>query len=384
MDTVLYTEINIFSMAVLIIIALKSASSGINSGIKTKMFLFSIWFAIAANFFDFLWKLCSSEFFSAPLSVIMLENFLYFLCFGCSAYFLFLYSETIAESEIFRSKGLLLFSMLPLVLLIMLLTDSLFTGCMFYFDDNMVYRHGSLYYMQQVLSYGYIVIASVKTMILSVNKKNYARREELRAISSFVWPLIICGAAQVVFQRAPLVTVGVVLSFLLVYINSVSLLISEDSLTGISNRRDFLKRLDDQIASLRKDENLYLLFIDIDSFKQINDVYGHNKGDQVLKAVARVLKKICFRSGGFCARYGGDEFAVIQTLKTDEDISSISKNICDLVEKSCAENVLGCKVSISIGCALYSAQTQNIHDFISCADSSMYENKIKNKNINRV
>ena len=87
-------------------------------------------------------------------------------------------------------------------------------------------------------------------------------------------------------QNIPVLSVGIVISYLLAYINLLERLISLDPLTGISNRREFLQRLEDDIKSLKANEDLYFLFIDIDSFKNINDTEGHNEGDRVLKEIA--------------------------------------------------------------------------------------------------
>ena len=84
---------------------------------------------------------------------------------------------------------------------------------------------------------------------------------------------------------------------------------------------------------MRPNEKLYFLFIDVDSFKQINDTYGHNEGDRALKIIAEVLSSLPEKTGGFCARYGGDEFAVVQVLSGKEDIrkliGEIKKNVTE-------------------------------------------------------
>ncbi|MEE0896153.1 MAG: GGDEF domain-containing protein, partial [Acutalibacteraceae bacterium] len=140
-----------------------------------------------------------------------------------------------------------------------------------------------------------------------------------------------------------------------------------------------LKQLEEKVLALKKDENLYFLFIDLDSFKQVNDKHGHNEGDRALKTVASVLKSVCDRTGGFCARYGGDEFAVVQILGTDGNIDDVRKEICDLIERKGAEQALAYNISVSIGYAEYPKQAKNIQDLIYCADSDMYDVKMKKK-----
>lgn len=122
----------------------------------------------------------------------------------------------------------------------------------------------------------------------------------------------------------------------------------------------------------------HFLFLDIDSFKQINDTFGHHEGDNALKSVATVLKTLCKTTGGFCARYGGDEFAVIQVLKKSGDIKKIKKNIYDSVEKITDENS-AYSLSVSICCAQHTSETESVQELISCADSNMYSKKMQRK-----
>ncbi len=85
-----------------------------------------------------------------------------------------------------------------------------------------------------------------------------------------------------------------------------------DGMTAIANRRYFDKRLKSEISRAFRDRtNLSLVICDIDFFKQFNDLYGHQKGDECLKAFARVLESYCRRGGDLAARIGGEEFALL-------------------------------------------------------------------------
>ena len=377
MDAVLYTEINVFSISVLLIIAYKSAA--IKHSTQGKLFLYSIWFVIAANTFDFFWKIGSVG--VLPFSPVILTaiNFGYFVCFGISAYFWFLYSESKGRSDLIGNTKAEELYALPIVLLVILLIVSMFNGCLFYFDAQGVYHRGPLFYAQQILAYGYIGVACLKNLFKSFKKENYAYREELFTAVYFVVPPAIALVAQVFFQDAPIFVLGITASFLMAYINAVNMLISIDPLTGVHNRRTLLLQIDDRIHALRSSERLVLLFMDIDGFKQVNDVHGHDEGDRVLKVVAAALGEMAVRQGGMCARYGGDEFVFVRRLEGHENVELIKADIQNLIWHKAKAYELPCDVDVSIGHAEYPVHAKNTHDLLQAADMSMYEAKKRNK-----
>lgn len=110
-----------------------------------------------------------------------------------------------------------------------------------------------------------------------------------------------------------------------------------DQLTGLYNRRFLEEYLSKELERCRRERySLSIAFVDIDSFKTINDVYGHVFGDEVLKAVASTMQKMV-RASDIVARYGGDEFVMILPRATEESALQVMKRI--------AKNLRGCQVS---------------------------------------
>lgn len=159
-----------------------------------------------------------------------------------------------------------------------------------------------------------------------------------------------------------------------------------DSLTGLPNRTLLLDRLNQALATARRSHRYgALLFIDLDKFKNINDVYGHPVGDGVLQEVATRLKHF-LRHGDTVARLGGDEFIVLLPELTDEPKSSAS------VALSIAEKIrasLESKIRIhehefntaaSIGITLFPKQSETMDDLLTEADIAMYRAKESGRN----
>ncbi len=107
------------------------------------------------------------------------------------------------------------------------------------------------------------------------------------------------------------------LSLLIIYINIQNTQLYKDYLTDLYNRRQFDNYIRAKINS-SNNKRIAGFMIDIDSFKKINDVYGHDYGDTALKSTAKILRDT-FSDNDFIARYGGDEFVVVVELNDDDD-----------------------------------------------------------------
>lgn len=157
-------------------------------------------------------------------------------------------------------------------------------------------------------------------------------------------------------------------------------LAQEDELTGLPNRRHFGREGDRLIErALRYDENLSLLMLDIDFFKQINDTYGHNIGDEVLCEMARRLHS-CLRKSDLPGRWGGEEF-VILLPNTRLDIA---KYVADRLRKGFAEKPVQTRVGpIAVSFSGGGAQLQpgdSLQSLIARADAALYQAKNKGRN----
>ena len=161
----------------------------------------------------------------------------------------------------------------------------------------------------------------------------------------------------------------------------VSHLAQHDSLTNLPNRILFADRLQRAILRARRDkEVLALLFIDIDHFKAINDGYGHQEGDEVLKAFANRIKG-CIRDSDSMGRIGGDEFVVLlEGLPLASGAMEVAKKIQAAVSIAISTNGTLITTTASIGVALYPEDAHTDEELMKCADLAMYEAKQSGRN----
>jgi len=150
----------------------------------------------------------------------------------------------------------------------------------------------------------------------------------------------------------------------------------EDPLTGLYNRRGFTTIAKEylQLANRKKME-MYLLYIDLDDLKKINDTYGHNKGDFVLVTLAEILQKT-FRKSDIKARIGGDEFAVFPIDTHMKGVNSALARLKKSIDDYNATTERKPLLSVSTGVSCYNpTQPCSVNELLTKADSLMYEEK---------
>jgi diguanylate cyclase (GGDEF)-like protein len=149
-----------------------------------------------------------------------------------------------------------------------------------------------------------------------------------------------------------------------------------DALTAIPNRRAYDQKLAEEHARAKRTGTpLSLLLIDIDSFKQYNDSFGHPAGDAALHSVAHVLQA-SLRPYDFLARYGGEEFALILPATTLEDALIVAERVRALVADT---ELPHRKLTISIGVARLNAET-DLQTLVQTADNDLYRAKAGGRN----
>lgn len=164
--------------------------------------------------------------------------------------------------------------------------------------------------------------------------------------------------------------------------NELLRLATTDELTGLSNRRHFIRRLQEEIErAVRYEAPLTLLLIDVDYFKRINDQYGHPTGDDVLARTGELIRQ-CLRQSDIAARYGGEEFAVVLTNTTADGGLAMANRLQRILKEEpfCSRNGASFQVTCSIGVAELRSAWEDWEQLVSTADHALYRAKHSGRN----
>jgi diguanylate cyclase (GGDEF)-like protein len=154
---------------------------------------------------------------------------------------------------------------------------------------------------------------------------------------------------------------------------------NRDRLTGVFNRGYFDRALQEywRAAQANRDP-LSLLFIDLDHFKKVNDNYGHDKGDEVLREVAALIRMVV-RRDDVIARYGGEEFVVIFPGMSADHALAAAESLRQVIERKSPE-LFGFRQTASIGVATFPADARNAAELLRRADQAVYQAKEQGRN----
>ena len=224
----------------------------------------------------------------------------------------------------------------------------------------------------------YISVSSVRSFLRAFRKDNYAIRNRLLVCAVYPVFLTIFGILQVVWINAPIFCFGSTTMMLYVYIISLNDLVSLDELTKLNNRTQLMKYVVAESSKQGAEKAVhYILMIDLNKFKQINDQFGHIEGDIALKRTADALKDACSDRAlkTFIARYGGDEFIIIIRTDNEDTVRDLCANIDKALIRINDAAGAAYKLSASIGYSSYTGDVFAFQKALSEADEALYRNK---------
>lgn len=323
---------------------------------------------------DICWKMMDGKPEWAALNNV--SEFVYFTFFIFFQYFYFDFVVSQIPFKIYRDKGIRFVYMIPAIIVSILSFISIWTGWVYRIDmQTGEYQRGSLHYVLfSAPGYIYVIASSILAFVASKHTPLTSEKKQMYSLATFPIFAIVCELIQLLFQGIPVSYYGIVASLFIIYVTFSDRRISKDSLTNLPNRYSIDGAIFEKISKYKEveEKKLFLIMLDADNFKSINDHFGHTEGDRALQIMADVLYKVTDRYGGFVGRYGGDEFAILIQTSSRTKVDAIVTSISYLLQK--ASETERFNLEISAGVCEYNGHYDG-KTFIDLADKKLYENK---------
>lgn len=321
------------------------------------------------------------EFGMLPIGAVAnyISEILYSLGSICGAFCWFVYSEKKQQSRITTSTWLIRFLAVPFVLMsLCTLTTPLHKLC--FSINGSVYVRGVLNIPFTVICTAFVACSGIKALVSSFKKEYHSRITFLRLLFVYAVSLAVAQLLQV-FIGSVMPFRSLIATVVLVFITlrGMSETVTIDAVSHINNRFSLNRVLDSKIFGREK---FWLTMIDIDDFKNINDTFGHSRGDDAIEYTASAIIRSVPRTY-FVARYGGDEFAIVAPFDDESEIRPLEEKIREELKKIIQENHCPFSIDITAGYAARNDSINNIPDMIEAADRILYEKKRRKKHADR-
>ena len=267
---------------------------------------------------------------------------------------------------------------IPVVINAVLAIASRFNGLLYYFDENNEYQRGSLFWLYTLMCVSYLIIPEIYIVVMQkkITKKHFI------PLLLFAVPPLVGGVLQVLFYGIQLVWVSTTISVLIISLNIQNDQLYIDHLTGLNNRRQLDYFLKNIIKKGDKNKLIAGLMLDLDYFKHINDVWGHEIGDKTLVSAGEILQR-SFNKDALICRYGGDEFVVIFQIDNKQELIDAVNRIELNKSKYIILNELPYSIEFSMGYDIFDHDAElTAQQFLSHIDKLMYSNKKARKACN--
>ena len=371
MTSILYAEIYLFCIIIVSLCLFWSSRGDSNSAseqwLRRMLISFLVGFIANMVFASLspVWKM--------PVALAYLLKTLYHAALAGGVYAWCGYADTACRGSLFKDKRRALIASIPLLLMIALILINPWTHALFEIMPDGRYMRRGLYNAEMGAFVAVTLCFSIRLLRRSANEFDPINRSHLRLVASFPLCLIAAWALGSIGQSIPVLCVTVTIELLCLVMGTSNQQISMDKLTQVNNRQNLLGFLEFKLVN--HDEKLFLLMMDLDYFKSINDNYGHLEGDDALVRAASALKQACadFKRRPYIARYGGDEFiVVVESSKSEAE--ALIQRIRDTLDRLNDQAGRPYRLAFSIGVGEYHpGMTANA--FIEAADDDLYRIK---------
>ena len=370
-----YVEANIVCIILFLIMLIRSVK-GIDKQFKQNIFNRVMFYHILYFISDIFWELVAVGIIPQNRWSVTIPNLTNAILMFCLTYYWFYYIEVSQGASYILSRRnislTLIGGIIPINISIFLFV---------FFPQLMITPEYTTTPVYQILFVTapivYTLLAAFQSLYRAFKKENYVFRSQYIMLGLYPIMMVVFGIMQVLFVKAPILCFGLTILMVYVYIVSLDNLVSIDPLTGLNNRAQLRKYISQESSRQGEDNQHYIIMVDLNRFKLINDNFGHSEGDKAIILAAEALKTSCNDQDlrPFISRYGGDEFMVI--LRTDkvEDAERIENKIAETLKEKAVANKVPYRLTASFGHAPYNGNVTEFTEAVNQADKLLYKNK---------
>jgi diguanylate cyclase (GGDEF) domain len=375
MNILAYSELNAFALLVLLIIFVNIYNVSQQYLFEQKLFLGLLILNAALLLLDtFQWLLNGRPGVSFRLASIIIAA-IYSALTPAPCFIWSLYADYQVYQNKERIKKLFVPMIAPIFINIIISLLSVFYGFTFKIDQNNIYHRGCLFYFMAAICYLYFIYS----FIFVIYKRKSLAKKAYISLLLFVLPPFIGGIVQSLFYGVSIIWACTTLSILIIFINIQSNQLNTDYLTGLYNRRQFDKFMLEWLKNCKEGAVIGGIMADLDSFKQINDVWGHLAGDTALVEAGNILKASFGKENLIC-RYGGDEFLVALKISGMNDLACAVENFRANIKEFNERSTTPYCINFSVGYDVFDPKTgMPVQQFIKHIDNLMYDDKKREK-----
>ena len=270
--------------------------------------------------------------------------------------------------DVGRIRRIYVWAGIPALLISLMSLLNLFTDVFFTISAENVYQRTPLSLLTYIVTHAYLVAG----IVIVYRSKRKIRKYLFLPMVLFLAPVFAGSLLQLFFYGYSFIWVSVSIGLVTLYINIQNEVSAVDFLTGLYNRPYLNRYLEE--AKQRPDCVLGGIMLDIDSFKEINDTFGHSVGDSALRDMG-ILLHDTIDSKDFAARYAGDEFVIIRPITKKEEIQQLMEKLHQEADRFNSTQHRPYQLAFSMGYGIFSPRTDTPDAFLRQMDEAMYQDK---------
>ncbi len=370
---VFYTEASVICVLILTMILINDKFHGT---VQEKQ----LWFRRAVVIFilyfisDACWAAMLSGLFDRIRFFAVLFNLTNFVLMNMMGYGMFMFITVSEKMFLTQKRRTMCLCALPMIIAILVMVVAYVADPLFWINEKQ--ELNALYYPMMIIPASLYLFAGFFHSVINAHRCE-SKEEKIRylLLGSIPMGVMAFGMIQVLALDAPTFCFGCTIMWLWFYIQNMQTMISVDDLTRLNNRRQINRYMDQ--FQYDPDNRIYIMMLDIDRFKMINDTYGHAEGDRALVIVSDALRQVCEDiSSAFLGRYGGDEFIImLKNPAEDEQPENVAEAIRHAISQKKENGHLPYALGVSIGYDELKGEDDTLHNCMVRADEKLYADK---------